>query len=263
MANELTTQIVHVPATQETAFSSIQAFESAQRMANALASSALVPQAYQGNVANCIVALELAQRIGASPLMVAQNLHVINGRPSWSAQFIIAALNSCGRFSPLRFTITGQGDDYGCFASAVDKSGEILEGPRVTIAMAKLEGWFDRKGSKWPTMKELMIRYRAAAFFGRLYAPDILMGLRSDEEERDVIDITPTASTGPAPTETAAAINERAKQRRERKTKDAGSVTAEAPSSGGPVVTSGPLPEVLVPGSPATPSQPPPVEGHF
>lgn len=32
-----------------------------------------------------------------------------------------------------------------------------------------------------------MFRYRAAAFFGRLYAPDILMGMQSADEVVDVI----------------------------------------------------------------------------
>jgi len=190
-----------------TAFSSIQSFEAAQRMAQALAASALVPKEYQGNVANCIVALEISQRIGASPLMVSQNLHVIHGRPSWSSTFIIAALNSCGRFSPLRFKVDGQGDQLGCVASAIDKSGEILEGPRVSIAMAKAEGWYDRNGSKWKTLPELMLRYRAAAFFGRLYAPDILMGMKTEDEAHDIIDVTPTVVDPPAPTEAAAKIS--------------------------------------------------------
>jgi hypothetical protein len=54
--------------------------------------------------------------------------------------------------------------------------------------MAKAEGWLDKAGSKWKTMPELMLKYRAAAFFGRLYAPEVLMGMQTSEE---VIDITP------------------------------------------------------------------------
>ena len=95
---------VAAPQTKElSAFASSSSFETAQRMAKALASSDLVPQTYKGNLANCIVALEVAQRTGSSALAVIQNLNIIHGRPSWSSQYIIAALNSCGRFSPLRF----------------------------------------------------------------------------------------------------------------------------------------------------------------
>lgn len=170
----------------EGVFSGSAAFENAQRMAKALSSSDLVPPAYKGNIANCLIALEVAQRTGSSALAVTQNLHVIHGRPSWSSQYIIGALNSCGRFAPLRFLMKGEGDKRSCVAWTVDKYGEKLEGPEVSIAMAKAEGWLNKNGSKWQTMPELMLRYRAAAFFGRLYAPDILMGMQSDDEIRDV-----------------------------------------------------------------------------
>ena len=171
-----------------TAFSNAASFESAQRMALALVSSNIVPEQYRGkdNIGNAIVALEMAQRIGASPLAVMQNLNIIHGRPSWSSTFIIAALNSCGRFAPVRFEVTGEGDDRSCIAWTTDKTGERLEGPPASIAMAKAEGWFTKNGSKWKTMPELMLRYRAAAFFGRLYAPDVLNGMHATEEVEDI-----------------------------------------------------------------------------
>ena len=177
---------------QVTAFTSIQGFEAAQRMASCLVSSDLVPEQYRGKdkIGNALIALEMSQRIGASPLAVMQNLHIIHGRPSWSSTFIIAALNSCGRFSPIRFRVEGTGDDARCWAWCYDKTtGEVLEGPQSSIAMAKAEGWMSKNGSKWRTMPDLMLRYRAAAFFGRLYAPDVLSGMQTTEEVADVIDV--------------------------------------------------------------------------
>lgn len=175
-----------LPVSNGSIYNSLQAFQDGQRIANALASSSLVPQDYRGNVANTLVALEMAQRTGSSPMAVMQNMHVIHGRPSWSSQFVIAALNSCGRFSPLRFKVTGKDDDETCIAWAYDKAtGEELEGPPVSIGMAKAEGWYSKNGSKWKTMPQLMLRYRAAKFFGNLYAPDILMGMHASEEVED------------------------------------------------------------------------------
>lgn len=197
MSTELTLHSGH----QITAFSSAESFESAQRMAKALCSSNIVPESFRGidNIGNAIVALEMAQRIGASPLAVMQNLHIIHGRPSWSSTFIIAAINSCGRFSPLRFDVTGEGDNRQCIAWATDRTGERLEGPPSSIAMAKKEGWYSKNGSKWVTMPELMLRYRAAAFFGRLYAPDVLNGMHTADEVEDVIEIEPARNvTRPA-----------------------------------------------------------------
>lgn len=199
-----------------TAFGSVQGFESTLRMAEMMSNSKMVPELYQGpaNVGNVMIAFEMSQRIGASVMAVMQSMHVINGRPSWSSSFIIAALNSCGRFSPLRFRLTDlgakkvtaesrwwdkQAKEYKTRSVTVDlgknmefvawcydkASGEVLEGPAVTYEMAVHEGWWTKSDSKWKTMPELMGRYRAAAFFGRLYAPDILNGMHTQDEVED------------------------------------------------------------------------------
>ena len=184
----MTTEITTNTEPQETF--SLQAFDHAQRVAKALSSSTMIPKDYQNNIPNTLVALEMAHRIGASPLMVMQNLHIIHGRPSWSSAFIIAALNASGRFTALKYKATATT----CQAYATEKAtGELLEGPTVTLDMAKAEGWLTKQGSKWQTMPELMLRYRAAAFFGRLYAPDIMMGMHAVEEIQDVNSTTPAA----------------------------------------------------------------------
>lgn len=178
------TEVERVP---EVSSFSIATFDHAQRVAKMLSSSSLIPKEFQGNIQNTMIALEIANRIGASPLMVMQNLYIVHGKPSWSSTFIIAALNSCKRFSPLRFELSGDGDSMECFAWAYElETKDKIVGPTVTMKMAKAEGWVDKNGSKWKTMPTLMIRYRAAAFFGRLYAPEILMGMHSQDEVIDM-----------------------------------------------------------------------------
>lgn len=182
------TEVIQQPGQSSQNSFSVDGFDHAQRVAKMLSSSSLIPEHYRGNVQNTMIALEMANRIGASPLMVMQNLYIVQGKPSWSSSFIIASLNACKRFSPIRFEMTGEGDDYGCTAWAYDlATKEKLEGPKVTLRMARDEKWIDKAGSKWKTMPELMFRYRAAAFFGRLYAPDILMGMQTVEEVQDVV----------------------------------------------------------------------------
>lgn len=166
-----------------------ESFALSQRIGNMFAVSDLVPKAFKGNIANCVIALNMANRIGADPLMVMQNLYVVHGTPSWSAQFLIATFNSCGRFSAIRYDFTGNPEDdtWGCRACAIEKeTGEKLVGPLVTIALAKKEGWFSKSGSKWQTMPEQMLRYRSASWFVRAYAPELAMGLHTEDELRDV-----------------------------------------------------------------------------
>lgn len=221
-------------------FGSLQSFELAIRQAKLLSSSTLVPAQYRGviekkkggnityeqndnAIPNCVIAMNMASRMGADPLMVMQNLYIVEGRPSWSSQWIIAAINGCGRFSPLRFELNDNGkkdveytvtewvdnnrqnrkvndtiQNLSCVAWAVEKeTGERITSPTVTIEMAVKEGWYQKNGSKWQTMPEVMLRYRTASFFGKLYAPELLMGLQTVEEMQDVvIDATPDGRGG-------------------------------------------------------------------
>lgn len=172
-------------------FTTASGFALLQRGATLLAASTLVPEAYRGKLANCVIALNMAQRMGADPLMVMQNLYVVHGNPGWSAKFLIATVNQCGRFTALRYEHKGEEGqpDRGCRAWAVEKATrEKLYGPWVTMKMAADEQWSTKSGSKWKTMPELMLMYRAAAFWQRTHAPELAMGLQTVEELHDVID---------------------------------------------------------------------------
>lgn len=171
-------------------FMNISAFSDAQRMVKPLCQSSLVPAQYRSNIADCMIALEMAQRLNASPLMVMQNLYIVHGKPAWSSTFLVACINQSGRFSPLRYRMTGTRgkDDYGCVCWAVDKGDgkTVLESPEITIGIAKKEGWYSKPGSKWQTMPELMLRYRTATLFARLFAPELTMGIRTQDEVIDI-----------------------------------------------------------------------------
>ncbi len=172
----------------------LQGFELAQRAAKLLASSTLVPERYQGNIANCVVALNMAQRMGADPLMTMQNLYVVHGTPAWSAQMLISAWNQCGRYTSIIYEFSGEPgtDDWGCRAISTEReTKERIVGAQVTIKMAKAEGWYGKKGSKWQSMPEQMLRYRSAAWLVRAYAPELGMGFQTVDEVHDVFDATP------------------------------------------------------------------------
>ena len=191
------TSLAAVQRSAAVGFSDLQAFENLQRMAKPLAASALVPQQFRNNIGDCMIALDMAQRLHASPLQVMQNLYVVHGSPAWSSKFLIATINACGRYSSLRYEWKGKpgNDDYGCRAWAEEKAtGQRLDGVWVTWAMVKAEGWSNKNGSKWKTMADQMFVYRAATFWQRAYAPELSMGLSTQEELQDVIDVAPDGS---------------------------------------------------------------------
>lgn len=157
-----------------------------RRQAVDYAKSSLVPDQYRNNPANVMIAMEIADRIGASHLAVMQQLYVVKGKPSFSSQFLIASVNASGRFTPIRFEIKGDDpkkDDYRVRAHATDlKTGDECKGTWITWDMVKGEKW----GDKWKTMPEQMFMYRAATFWARLYAPEKTMGMLSREEMEDM-----------------------------------------------------------------------------
>ena len=221
-------------------------FETMQRVCKLFASSELVPDMYRAVVkpfpancteesgkaimaenraieskamANCMIAIEMAQRIGASPLMIMQNMVIIYGRPSWSSKFLVATVNTCGRFEPLKYRITNLGkvgkvpytdyvwangkksavtkeydgmniDNLQCIAYTCAKgSDEVLESAPIDIRLAIQEGWYTKAGSKWVTMTRQMLMYRAASFWTNAYAPELSMGMKTVEEVQDIIDV--------------------------------------------------------------------------
>lgn len=271
------TQVSNIPAAQQhpaaptltsvNFFDPVQ-FDTVQRMSKLFASSKLVPAMYQIGgmvkkgkdsvpvskdeaIANCMIALDVATRIGASPLMVMQNLAIIEGRPSWSSKFLIATVNSCGRFEPLKFKLTNLGmlgkfnvteyvwngkykeavtrefdgtkiPNLQCVAYTTKKGfDEVLESSPITLRMAIEEGWYTKNGSKWRTMPEQMLRYRAASFWTNAYAPELSMGMRTTEEVYDFVDITDTA------VDVTEEVREEKKEKANRKT-----ISFDAPDAG-------------------------------
>ena len=224
MSNEL----VKSNTIQQFDFFNPDHFATMQRVCLMFANSELVPEIYRISeknpkeraMANCMIAIEAAHRIGASILMVMQNMNIIYGRPSWAAKFLTATVNSCGRYKSIQYKIKSLGsakgtiyteyvwneqarkkmptqktfdqdiDNLECIAYTSEKDSEvILESIPVTIDMAIKEGWYTKDGSKWKTMPRLMLQYRAVSFWTNAHAPEISMGMKTTEEYLDYTDI--------------------------------------------------------------------------
>lgn len=166
-------------------FSDVDNFKNALFMAEKISKSDIIPASFKGKPENCLVALEMSNRMKMPVMQIFQNLYVIQGRPCWSSSFIIACINKCGKYTDLQFTYNAE-EKY-CFAWAISKeTGERIEGPKVSMKMAQDEGWLTKNGSKWRTMPDLMLRYRAAAFFGRVNCPEVINGMMSDDEVKEM-----------------------------------------------------------------------------
>lgn len=165
----------------------IDSMNEAYKMARILSTVGIIPDAYKNKPADCMVAIDMANRMGVSPLMVMQSLYVVKGKPSWSGQACMSFIQSHPDFTDVRpvYVENKEKNDRGCYIRAKRTSdGSEVKGVLVTLSMAKAEGWI--KNSKWVTMPDLMLAYRAAAFFARVYCPSVLMGVSVEGEIEDI-----------------------------------------------------------------------------
>jgi len=170
----------------------IDSFRQTYKLAQTLSQAKIIPETYQGKPADVAIAVDIASRINVSPIMVMQNLYVVKGKPSWSGQACKAFLRA--KYKNVKTIYVGEKgtDERGCYIKATDSDGDVLEGTTVTIGMAKAEGWYSKKDkygnetSKWATMPEQMLAYRAAAFFARVHCPEVLMGCQVEGEAEDI-----------------------------------------------------------------------------
>ena len=150
-----------------------------------------------------------------------------------------AAVNSLRKFGVDTSKIVRGGERVGiyyCEKGASQRPSKVIyDRAYSSIAMAKKEGWFNKTGSKWQTMPQLMLHYRAAAFFQRTYAPEISMGLMTSEEIQDIdgVDTTTRGRIRMTPEERIAQMNEAREALRKQQAEDVEAEEVNQPATNG------------------------------
>jgi hypothetical protein len=173
--------------TQPVVSQELKDFGDMWKISTQYAKSDLVPDTYKNKPQNVIIALGMAQKTGFDVYTIMNNLNIVKGKASWSGSFCRTLIEATGLYKDLDLIEVGEKDKdtWGYYAQAIKKSdGKIVKGATVTMAMAKTEGW--TKNPKWLSMPELMMQYRALAFFARVYASSAINGLQTLEEVEDV-----------------------------------------------------------------------------
>lgn len=165
------------------------------RLAKAFSMSGMVPPHFQGKPEACLVAMLYAEQLGEHPMLLFQEMSVINGRPNTSSRFAISRANKSGLLQgPITWKSKGQGDALEVTASAsLRETGEVITAT-VTMKEAAADGW--TRNPKYKSIPEQMLRWRAATRLINLYIPEVLFGLGVKEEVEQVTvrDSTPVSS---------------------------------------------------------------------
>lgn len=172
----------------------VKKFELEQRKAKAFVATDFFPAHLrkgdkEATIGAAIIVLDLAQRMNLGALEVAQSIYIIHGKPSFETKFLVARLNSSGLLKGRLNTILSP-DGQSAHCEAVDaQTGQLLRGTTITMDMARREGWLSKNGSKWQTMPELMMKYRAQSFFINEFFPEVKYGLKTSDEAEDTNEI--------------------------------------------------------------------------
>lgn len=202
---------------QVSMFLNEQRFEFAQRIGKMLAASTMLPDHFRNNIGNCLIALNLSERLGIDVFGLMQTCYIVHGRPGFEAKLLIAIFNARTQLfvPPLRWEMKGsfpKGGDAACRAYAVDKeTQEPLYGEWIDWQMVNDEGWNKKQGSKWLTMPGQMFRYRSASFFINAYEPGLKMGIQTIDELEEIIDIMPVKPASEKVADLQRKINEASK----------------------------------------------------
>lgn len=178
--------VAHLPAVPDSMDNYINParFDQIAKLADVFAMSDLVTDHFKGKKANCFIALQMAFRAKIDPMVALQNLNIIQGKPGMSSQLAIALANRSGLLKgPIRFTVSGEGEDLTVTASATTRDGYEISA-EASMAMARAENWV--KNPKYRSMPKVMLTYRSATFLIRQNMPEVLLGMQSDDEVEDL-----------------------------------------------------------------------------
>lgn len=170
--------------------------EAAMKLAEMFSKSGMVPKAYQGNAANCLVAMAYGDSLGMAPLQAMQSVAVVNGVPALYGDGMLALVQASPVFESIEESI-----EDGAAVCTVKRRGMKPVQRVFTTDDAKRAGLWGKQGP-WQQYPSRMLQMRARSWALRDAFADVLRGIQSVEEVRDipeVIDVTPTPPALPEP----------------------------------------------------------------
>jgi hypothetical protein len=166
-----------------------------QRLAAMIAASPFAPGSFK-DATSIAVAIDYGMSVGLRPLQALQCIAVINGRPCLYGDGMIAVVRGSGLCRWIKEGTEGTGEQAVGFCETL-REGEPEPVRRVfTVADARSAGLLDKSGP-WKQYRSRMLMLRARGFCLRDVYGDVLKGLISSEEARDI------------PTEQAIAVQHR------------------------------------------------------
>lgn len=159
----------------------------AMQFSEMLASSSMVPKAYQGKANDVLVAIQWGYEMGLAPMQSLQNIAVINGKPSVYGDAMMALVQASPVCEDVEEYFEGEGTPNPVAVCVAKRKGRKPVETRFSVEDAKRAGLWG-KGGPWTAYPKRMLQMRARGFALRDAFPDVLKGMISVEEAQDYPD---------------------------------------------------------------------------
>lgn len=199
MSNEVATfnPVSLMPSSQEGKY----------KMAQVLSQSGLLPSGL-GTPQKVFVALEWGHELQLSPMVAVNNIAVINGKPTLSADIMAAVVKRSPEYGGIEWVKQTE-QEAECKVKRILPNGQIEESTsRFTWQDAVKAGLANR--DVWKKYPRRMLKHRCQSYALRDMFPDLLAGIYTPEEmesvkeeakEPEVINVTPEPVENEKPVE--------------------------------------------------------------
>lgn len=144
--------------------------------ARKLSASDLLPKSYQGKPQNVLLAVEFGRSLGLDPITAINMTHVVQGKPTASAQLVGALVRRAGH------TLRVRGDNQSATCKIIRSDDPEFEFS-VTWTMDRAKNAGLLSNSTWKSYPEAMLKARAITECARDACPEVLAGISYTAEE--------------------------------------------------------------------------------
>lgn len=153
-----------------------------------------VPEHLRKNKGDCLAVAMQAYQWGMLPFVVAQKTHIVNGKLGYEAQLVIAIINNSGllegRLSEPEYignwdAIIGKKTSFGSPLEeglGVKLTGKLKGEDKLRSWTVYLNQCETRNSPLWKLKPKLQLYYVCAKEFVRIHAPEVLLGVYTDDE---------------------------------------------------------------------------------
>lgn len=175
-------------------------------LSRGIANTEFVPKGIRGSVEKTTAAVLYGRELGLPPMTGLGQTHVIEGRAGISAELMRALILRAGHSYTIpvatreKCTIRGRRKGETEWTEA---TWTIQEAHQTQVFLSKEKGWGSLSAkAQWRSWPAEMLLARATTRLARMIFPDVISGMRSEEELRDMVvdaEVVEEAAGAPEP----------------------------------------------------------------